>query len=77
MDYVSRPEVREAALRAELGSLLNSIERPAKARRIAEIKAQLGETEPPTGDAEADDSTSDEGDGAPRARRAPTKKAAS
>lgn len=76
MDYVSRPEVREAALRAELGGLLNSIDRPAKARRIAEVRAQLGETEHETDDT-ADDSASDEGDGAPRARRAPAKKAAS
>lgn len=76
MDWVSTPEVREAALRAELGSLLNSIDRPAKERRIREVKAQLGEAED---DVKAEDGTDDEtaedDESAPKARRAPAKKA--
>jgi len=62
MDWVSTPEVREAALRNELASLENSIERPAKGRRIEEVKEALAEF-----DNEADES-------APAKKAAPAKK---
>lgn len=60
-DTVMDPEVREASLRAELAGLENSPARPAKDRRIAEVREALGEFE-------------DTSDKAPR-ERAVTKKA--
>jgi hypothetical protein len=45
LDYNSRPEVREQALRVELATLENSPDREAKDRRIDEVRAALAEFE--------------------------------
>lgn len=90
MDYSARPEVREAALRIELENQINSPERPAKKRRIRDLRAALREF----GDEHAEDTTEtdddsdgtagdddkgeddDSGEAKAPTKRAPAKKAA-